>query len=158
MSNKVPTIAAGVLPALLLASVAMAAAPEGGGGRYTMSPTEGGFVRLDTVTGTMALCTRKDSDWACADMPESADASRTRIEKLEGENKELKNEIKRLEETFGQGNGAAPGGPGDTPKPFAMPDEKDVDKAFDYMESMIKKFRERMKKLEEKEGGEGTPL
>lgn len=158
MTNKLPTIIAGMFPVLLLASVAVAAVPEGGGGRYTMSPTEGGFVRLDTVTGTMALCTRKDNDWACADMPESADASRTRIEKLEGENKELKNEIKRLEEAFGQGDGAVPGAPGATPKPFAMPDEKDVDKAFDYIESMIKKFRERVKKLEEKEGGEGTPL
>ncbi len=103
-------------------------------GRYAMSPTEGGFVRLDTQTGAMALCNRIDA--------------------LEKENQKLKDDIKRLEETFAETPGAGPDGP----KSFTMPEEKDVDKAFDYVESMIKKFRERMKKLEEKEGAQGTPL
>lgn len=156
MTNRLPIAAAGF--ALLLTAPAAAAAGPDAAGRYTMSPTEGGFVRLDTLTGTMALCTRKDSDFSCTDMPESADANRKRMETLEAENKELKDEVKRLEETLGEGAGAGAGVPGDTPKPFAMPDEKDVDKAFDYLETMIKKFRERMKKLEDKEGGDGTPL
>lgn len=156
MTKTVRIVAAGI------AVVGLAATGPGANaevsGRYTMSPTEGGFVRLDTQTGAMALCTRKDNDWACADMPESADTNRKRLEGLEAENKQLKDEIKRLEESLGPGLGSPPGEPGEPPKPFAMPDEKDVDKAFDYIESMIKKFRERVKKLEEKEGGEGTPL
>jgi hypothetical protein len=123
-------------------------------GRYSMSPTDGGFVRLDTQTGAMALCANKDSAWSCTDMPESADASRKRIDALEKENKSLKDEISRLEDSA-----AGLGPPGsEPPKQFAMPDEKDVDKAFDYIESMIKKFRERVKKLEEKDGSDGTPL
>ena len=133
------------------AAVANAADPPG---RYSMSPTEGGFVRLDTQTGVMSLCRGKAEAWSCTDMPESADASRKRAEDLDKENQKLKDEIKRLEETFGLAEGAPSG---DKPK-FTMPDEKDVDKAFDYLETMIKKFRERMKKLEEKEGGNGTPL
>lgn len=156
MTNRLPIAAAG-FALLLIASAAAVAGPDAAG-RYAMSPTEGGFVRLDTLTGAMALCTRKDNDFSCTDMPESADANRKRIETLEAENKELKDEVKRLEETLGQGAGAGAGVPGETPKPFVMPDEKDVDKAFDYVESMIKKFRERMKKLEDKEGGEGTSL
>lgn len=123
-------------------------------GRYAMSPTEGGFVRLDTQTGAMALCNRKEGAWICADMPENADSGRQRIDALEKENQKLKDDIKRLEETFAETPGAGPDGP----KSFTMPEEKDVDKAFDYVESMIKKFRERMKKLEEKEGAQGTPL
>lgn len=141
------------------ALVALVAASSAGAraevpGRYSMSPTQGGFVRLDTQTGTMALCTQKDAaaPWSCADMPESADSSRQRIEALENENKALKDEVKRLEEVFGQAPGA------EAPKSFTVPDEKDVDKAFDYIESMIKKFRERVKKLEDKEGSNGTPL
>ena len=31
----------------------------------------------------------------------------------------------------------------------AIPGEQDVDQAFDYFEGMMKKFRERMKKLED---------
>lgn len=143
--------------ALLLAPVAALAADAAG--RYSMSPTEGGFVRLDTQTGTMSLCTKSAADWSCADMPESADASRKRLSDLETENKTLRDEIKRMEETFGVAEGA-PGKPAEAaPKSFSIPDEKDVDKAFDYLESMIKKFRERMKKLEDQQqGGDGTPL
>lgn len=151
---------------LLSGAVPVAAATPEPAGRYTMSPTEGGFVRLDTHTGTMALCTRKDEAWSCADMPESADASRKRIDQLEADNNSLRDELKRLQETVGAapgggapgGDGIVPGIPGEAPKPFAMPDEKDVDKAFDYIESMIKKFRERVKRLEEKDGSSGTPL
>lgn len=145
-----------LLPLVLVLAGPSVAAAEAG--RYSMSPTDGGFVRLDTKTGTMSLCTKAGGDWSCADMPESADANRKRLEELETENKTLKDEIKRYEETFGLADGA-PKSPDGAPKSFTMPDEKDVDKAFDYLEGMIKKFRERMKKLEEQQGGdEGTPL
>lgn len=121
-------------------------------GRYSMSPADGGFVRLDTQTGAMALCANKDGSWSCSDIAESSDAARKRLEALERENQSLKDEVRRLEETA-----IVP--PVEGPKSFAMPDEKDVDKAFDYVESMIRKFRNRIKKLEEQEGAEGgTPL
>lgn len=133
------------LPILLLATPAAATETAG---RYSMSPTDGGFVRLDTQTGVMSLCTSKGPDWNCTDMAESAESGRKRLDELMKENQALKDEIQRLE---------LQGVPGaDKPK-LTMPDEKDVDKAFDYLESMMKKFRERMKKLEEKEP-EGTPL
>ena len=39
--------------------------------RYTMSPAEGGgFVRLDSETGQMALCQRRDGEWSCREMAE----------------------------------------------------------------------------------------
>jgi len=34
-------------------------------GRYTMTPTDGGFVRLDTETGAVSFCSRKDTQWFC---------------------------------------------------------------------------------------------
>ena len=44
-------------------------------GRYTMVPAEGGFVRLDTETGTVSHCRRGDAStgsvWTCAAIPES---------------------------------------------------------------------------------------
>lgn len=147
---------AGLVLALLAGGSAVAIAAEAAG-RYSMSPTDGGFVRLDTVTGTMSLCQKSGSDWSCADMPESADAARKRLNELETENKALKDDLKRMEETFGLAEGA-PAKPGEPNPKFTIPDEKDVDKAFDYLEGMIKKFRERMKKLEEQQGSEGTPL
>lgn len=43
-------------------------------GRYTMVPAEGGFVRLDTETGSVSHCRRGDASaggvWQCAAIPE----------------------------------------------------------------------------------------
>lgn len=146
---------AGMIGSLSLAmSTGLAAAEPG---RYSMLPSDGGFIRLDTLTGAMSTCTKSGADWACADMAETAEASRKRLSELEAENKSLKDEIKRMEETIGLGT--SPGQPGDAlPKNFTMPDEKDVDQAFDYLEKMVKKFRERMKRLEKEQEGDGTPL
>lgn len=147
----------------LLVSVAQAGGERPG--RYTMSPAEGGFVRLDTETGAMALCAKKDNQWACDAMPDVQAAQRRDVERLEADNKALKDEIRRMEEIMGLGDtkpgGAGPkqaerplGGPG-------LPSEKDVDQAFDYLTRMLKKFQEKMRELEGgKPGGDkgGTPL
>lgn len=149
--NK-PVILAGLLcSAIAVAGWQNSNAAETSG-RYVMSPADGGVVRLDTLTGAMALCANKDGSWSCRDIAESSDTVRKRLEALERENQSLKDEVRRLEST-------AVTPPEDGPKSFAMPDEKDVDKAFDYVESMIRKFRDRIKKLEEQDGTEGgTPL
>jgi len=41
-------------------------------GRYTMSPVEGGFLRLDTETGAIALCTRRNETWSCEPVADTA--------------------------------------------------------------------------------------
>jgi hypothetical protein len=150
--------------ALALASTSGAAAETATPGRYTMTPADGGFVRLDTETGAMALCAKKDSQWACEPMPDSQAAQRRDIERLEAENKALKDEVRRMEEMLGlgdpkPGDGGAKkaerpkGGPG-------LPSEEDVDKAFDYVTRMLKKFQEKMRELEGGggPGKGGTPL
>jgi cell division protein FtsB len=126
------------------------------GGRYTMSPTEDGVVRLDTQTGAMALCQRKDGAWACEDMDDSQRTLMGEIDKLRAENKSLKDQVEHLEETLGLGES-----PTDAPAPSAkltLPSEADVDKAFDYLERMLNKLHERMEKLEEKRRKPETEL
>lgn len=120
------------------------------GGRYTMSTTEDGVVRLDTQTGAMALCRRKDGAWACEDMEDSQRTLMSEIDKLRAENKSLKEQVEHLEETLGLGD-TETGPPGPSAK-LTLPSEADVDKAFDYLERMLGKLQERMKKLEEKHG------
>jgi hypothetical protein len=139
----------GGLVALVLVPAAGLAAAENGG-RYTMSPTESGVVRLDTMTGAMALCTRTASRWACEDMDDSQRLLMREIEKLQAENKSLKDQVEHLEETLGLGEDQA--GASEPGSKFALPNEADVDKAFDYLEGMLKKLRERMEKLKEEQG------
>ncbi|MGQ0672251.1 MAG: hypothetical protein ACT4N2_05150 [Hyphomicrobium sp.] len=170
MTSNVRRLSASVIPGLVLASIwaAPGMAADEKPGRYTMSPTEGGFVRLDTETGEMALCKRAaDGGWACEAMPDSQQAMRRDLDRLKQENESLRK------------NDQAAAGPPATPPPselpplpepeipgsgdlrkIPIPTEQDVDKLFDYVEGMVKKLKDRIKRLEDQnpDKGPGTPL
>jgi hypothetical protein len=147
--------------ALVLTCAAAYAADEKPG-RYVMSPIEGGFARLDTETGLMSVCKGKADNFKCEVAPDSTASAQKEAEKNTAEAKELRAEIKRLEELLGLGDkpggdkpaadgkqaeeqrpGSRPGGPG-----FKLPSEAEVDQAFDYIEKMVKKFKSKLKQLE----------
>lgn len=130
-------------------------------GRYQMSPVDGGFARLDTETGAISICRgAKDApaaQWNCQPMGDGgADAQ---LRKLEAENKELRAEIRRMEDQLGLNGDKSRNGEKhaeERPRGFDLPSEQDVDKALSYMERMIKKFHDAMKRLEgATKGGEG---
>lgn len=159
-ATRFVTTAMAAALAIAIPATARSAETEDGG-RYTMSPAEGGFVRLDKSTGAMAVCSRKDGAWACEPMGDATAAMRGEIDRLERENQALKSDKKHLEEMLGMGepgkpDAAKPDGPG-AGGSFQIPDEKDVDKLFDYFEGMVRKLRERIRKLEE-ESEKGQPL
>jgi hypothetical protein len=147
-----------------LSAITLPALAQDKPGRYMMSPTDGGhFVRLDTETGAMALCKRIAGDaWDCQAMADSSRPLQDEADRLKSENKELRAEVKRLEEVLGLGDrkpgdtgqkqAERPGGerPGGT---FKLPSEDDIDKAIDYVERMFKKFRDKLKDLESEKRG-----
>lgn len=137
-----------------LAGTVLAAPPPGDErpGRYTMHPAEGGFLRLDTATGDVTMCAKAGATFECKPVKDDRDMQRE-IARLSDENKELKAEIKRMEEMLGLGGG--PGKP--TPK-LELPTEEDVDKALSYLERMFKKFRDKLKEFDGGGNGKGTPL
>jgi BMFP domain-containing protein YqiC len=137
-----------LLVALALSAGAALAADEGG--RYTMTPTDDGVVRLDTRSGAMALCRRTGDQWACEDMDDSQRRLLSEIEKLRSENDILKAQVEHLEATLGLGEGQenAP----QAGAPLKLPTEEEVDKAFDYLETMLRKLRDRLEKLEKEHG------
>jgi hypothetical protein len=146
------------LGALAVATAGVAGAAGETSGRYSMTPTDGGVIRLDTETGMMALCTRKGQEqWSCEDMKDSQRAAADEIERLKTENKALKDQVDQLEATLGLSDGA-----GGEPKPGAkltLPSEADVDKAFDYLERMLGKLHERIEKFQERHAhGDGSAL
>jgi hypothetical protein len=152
---------------ILLASGALAETTADAKGRYTLTPVEGGTIRLDTETGSLALCTRKADAWACEPVNDKA-VSADEKAKLETENKALKERIKALEDTLASGKPPADGGyPAEVPGGVTkLPTEEEVDKALDYVERMFKKFRDRVQKFEKPtdtlpkpgDGGSGAPL
>jgi hypothetical protein len=138
---------------VLLATIALAAligaAPstEPPGGRYRMTPADGGaFLRLDTHTGAMSVCQRKDGAWSCEAIADQRRALETEIDRLATENRELQSAVKRLEELLalpdpdGKDRHARRGGP-----KIQLPSEEDVDRAMDYIQRMMRKFKDRMR-------------
>ena len=127
-------------------------------GRYTMSPADGGgFVRLDTETGRMSLCQRREQDWNCREMAEPGGGLNQEIERLRADNQRLKGEIRQMEDIL-LGDRRAESGPrrGRGGTEFKLPSEEEVDQAMTYMQRMLRKFREKMKEIES--DGKGTPL
>jgi hypothetical protein len=140
-----------VISALALALL-VGAAPdaEERGGRYVMTPTEGGFLRLDSQTGAVAICQRNSGKWSCDAVPDDRHALEGEIERLNAENKSLNVAIKRLEELLAlpdsdnKGPSAQKGGPR-----LQLPSEEDVDRAMTYIQRMMRKFQDKLREMEQ---------
>ena len=144
-----------ILSACTLAVICAAVVAAGAPGataqstqRFAMQPIEGGVLRLDTETGSMALCTKQSVGLVCEAVDPPGPAARD-SERLATENRELKAEIKRLEALLAM---ETPQKPTSRAPRLELPSEEDVDKALSYMERMVKKFSDKLKDLE---GGRG---
>jgi hypothetical protein len=136
--------------------------------RFTMSPADGGgFIRLDTLTGQMSLCTGKDQQWRCTDMADQGRGLAEEIERLRSENKNLKAEIRRIEDSMlgdgknaqqrpGESHPEADRRADESARKYGLPSEQDVDQAINYIERMFRKFRDKMKEFESE--NKATPL
>lgn len=151
--------------ALLIATSAIAALGLGAAsvasqeqqGRFVMSPAENGFVRLDTETGAMSLCSRRNGKWVCELMEDEAKALRDEVERLRAEVKRLEQQLALAGREPGEAPSERPG------TRLELPTEEEVDKALDYFENIIRKFRDRIQKFDEenrtgKEERKGTQL
>lgn len=147
---RMPLVAAALVAITASAAGATPPSETDRGGRYAMHPVDGGFVRLDTQTGAVSLCTRGTSGFACEAVPD-ASGQQQEIDRLREANRMLEAEVRRLAEE---------GGGRREPQPrrrFELPSEQDVDKALDYVERMYKRFRDRIRDLD-RGSGRGTPL
>ena len=137
-----------VVLAAFTACAGVASAQDSRPGRYTMHKTDDGFVRLDTETGAVSLCRKSAESWGCEPMAGTGPSLTAEVARLKSQNAELRAEIKRMEENLGlrgDRNKSAENRPN-----FKFPTEKEVDGALDYFERMLKKFQDRLKRLEQK--------
>ena len=69
------------------------AMPENDGGRYTFSKVADGFLRLDTQTGEVSICSQRTVGWACQAVPEDRAVLESEIARLRHENAALKKDL-----------------------------------------------------------------
>ena len=67
--------------------------PDTENGRYTLSPVEGGVIRLDTRTGAVSTCTNSNAGWACYTVPDERAALDEEIGRLQADNDKLKAQL-----------------------------------------------------------------
>jgi hypothetical protein len=155
-----------VVPMLVTAS--LAEPPDAAGGRFTMSPVDGGFLRLDKQTGAVAMCAKSGNDWACKPVNDQTPGNAGNLAGLEAENRELKSRVKELEDLVE----TRPVSPPSLDGPLAegppggkaqLPTDEEVDQALDYLSRVYKKVRDHIRDLDkpiqpdEHSGPPGTP-
>lgn len=64
--------------------------------RYAFSRVETGFLRFDSVSGQVALCSQRSAGWACQAVPDDRAALDSEIARLHAEVTQLKSEIAAL--------------------------------------------------------------
>lgn len=141
MFSKVLAIA---IAALCLNAPAIAddATPDTGGGRYTLNKVADGFLRLDTKTGDVTLCSQRAVGWACQAAPEDRAAFESEIERLRGENAMLKQAMLAHGLPLPPGMAPEPQGGHGNDITIRLPDNADIDRAVAYVGRIWQRFVE----------------
>jgi hypothetical protein len=100
-------------------------APEGE--RFTITPAEGGYVRLNKETGALSYCSMKDGVAVCRLGAEERAALEAEIDRLRKENAALK---ARAE--------AGPAPP--AARPNATPSEEEFERALSFTERFLRRI------------------
>jgi hypothetical protein len=79
------------------------AMPDSENGRYTLSPSAEGAIRLDTRTGAVSTCSNSGVGWACYSMPDERAALDAEIGRLQAENEQVKAELEKLKAELAAG-------------------------------------------------------
>jgi hypothetical protein len=116
------------VPAITQIALAEDATPDTDGGRYIFSKQADGFVRLDTQTGAVSLCSQRTVGWACEAAPEDRAVLENEIARLRSENAVLKKDI--LSRGLPLPSGAMPEPPtAQTGAPVVrLPSDADIDR------------------------------
>ena len=94
------------------------------GNRYAVQPSDDGFIRLDTQTGAVSHCGRRQGVWFCEKLVEDQTALEKQIEALTARVDALSKEVEAL--------AARP--------PAASPPSAQVVESSDFTTKLIRRF------------------
>jgi hypothetical protein len=135
---------------LALAFILFAASPCYAGedpGRYTMTTVGDSIWRLDTATGAMSVCGRKLDHWACESVTDDALALKAEVDRLDRENRELKDKLAKAEEKEAEA-GPLPANPSTQFPGLAL------DEMNHFIDKMIRSLQDLVRDLKQQEAGQ----
>jgi hypothetical protein len=146
--------------------------PDSDGGRYKFSEVaDGSVLRLDTRTGSVSNCAKRDtSGWACYTVPDERDALDAEIGRLQAENARLRDELKQrdladagsktnaplpkgdLEKNANPDSGKTDAGKAETGKgrrlELQLPSDQDLDRVVAFLERAWRRLVEAANRMQ----------
>jgi hypothetical protein len=123
---------------------AMPAPGESEDPRYSFNRVQDGYLRLDTRTGQVALCSRRQVGWVCQVLPDDRIVLESEIARLQTENGTLKKEL--LSRGIALPGGVSPP-PARTEEP-PKPPESNLDRVLALIEAMWRRLVEMIASLQ----------
>jgi hypothetical protein len=119
-------------------------APDSENGRYSFSTVPDGTLRLDTRTGAVSICARKDTGWACNAAPDERQALESEIARLQGENGALKKDMLARGLPLPGGIASAPSAERqrELNLKVPLPSDAEIDRAMSALEKMWRRIQE----------------
>ena len=136
-----------IVLAFILSAAASTAVAAEAPGRYAVTTVEGSVWRLDSATGAMSVCGRKLDHWACEAVADDALALKVEVDRLKNENRELRDQLAKVEEKEA-GKEPAPLNPS-----ARFPDHA-LDEMTDFVNAMIRRLQEMVQDLKQNEAGQ----
>jgi len=138
---------------LVFAAVAFApaasaqTAPDSENGRYVFNQVADGMLRLDTRTGQVSLCAKKDTGWACNAVPDERQALESEITRLQRENGALKKDMVARGLPLPSGvTGRPPSSQRELNLTVPLPSDAEIDRMMSALEKMWKRLTDMVQK------------
>jgi len=117
------------------AAQAQTAAPDPENGRFTFNQVQDEFLRLDTRTGQVSICSKRTANWTCQAVPDERAALEVEIARLQGENASLKKEM--IARGVPLPDGMRSDSSANRPQiDLKLPNEADLDRLMTFMEKI----------------------
>jgi hypothetical protein len=153
---------------LAISAYAQQASTDGENGRYSFAQTsDGSFLRLDTRTGRVSTCSKRDAaGWACYAVPDERSAFDEEIGRLQADNTRLKDELKKRDIAdagsktdtqlpkgdLQKKSDSAEAGKTDTEKgnriELQLPNDQDVDRVVSFLERAWRRLVEAANRMQ----------
>jgi len=131
--------------AIMSAAHAEEPAPDSENGRFTFNQVADGYLRLDTRTGQVSLCTKRTVGWACQTVPDERSALEAEIARLQSDNAALKKEMIARAIPL-PGTRTEP--PSNSQLELKLPSDADVDRAMAFMERLWRRLIDMVQRVQ----------
>ena len=116
--------------------------PDSENGRYTFHRADDGYLRLDSRSGQVAMCSRRPAGWLCQAVADDRTALEGEIARLQGESALLKKELLSRNLPLPKNVRPEPPPPSTNGKRLQLPDDAELNRMMSFIEKVWRRLVE----------------